>query len=115
MHGVGEVGQSGVDGTALQFVFVGKSNGVNHKVNFPPFFAEFLKTGFHTGGIGNVALDQQRLVVKLGSQRGNPFFQNFVLVGNRKLRPLGVQCLANAPGNRLVVGQPHDQAFFSAH
>ena len=55
MHGVQKVIERGINGPTAQLVFIGKSNGMNHKINFSPFFAEFLKALFNRSAVGNIA------------------------------------------------------------
>jgi hypothetical protein len=42
-------------------------------------------------------------------------FQRLALIGKGQFRTLFVQLLGDAPCQRLVVGQPHDQAALALH
>jgi len=64
--------------------------------------------------VGNVAIDQE-VAAELGSKRPDPFRKRLSLIGKGQLGSGSGKLLGNAPGQRLVIGKPHDQAALAFH
>ena len=65
-------------------------------------------------GLGDVAMADDQAADFL-RQRLDPLFQRVALIGEGELGALRVAGLGDAPGDRAVVGDPHDQAALAAH
>ena len=66
------------------------------------------------GGLGDVAMADDEPADLLG-ERLDPLLQRVALIGEGELGALRVAGLGDAPGDRPVVGDPHDQAALAAH
>ena len=66
------------------------------------------------GHVGDVAFDQE-IGADLGRERPDPLLERLALIGESELGALLGEPLRNPPGQRLVVGEAHDQAALSAH
>ncbi len=64
--------------------------------------------------VGHVAIDQQ-FGSKLLRERPDALLQRLALVRKSQLGALVAQRARNAPGQRTVVRQPHDQALLALH
>jgi hypothetical protein len=62
----------------------------------------------------NVAFDQE-IAAQAFRQRPHPLFQRLALIGESQFGAVLAQALGNAPGQRLVVGEAHDQAALALH
>jgi pyridoxamine 5'-phosphate oxidase len=109
-----EIGLAGFDIAAAQLVLVGKADGVDDEIEAAPFRLERGEQRVETFGIAHVAGQHDGGADLLG-QRLHPFEQLFALVGKRQFRAFVGHGLRDAPGDRLVVGQPHDQSAFACH
>ena len=65
-------------------------------------------------GLGDVAMADDQPADLLG-QRLDPLLQRIALIGEGELGALRAAGLGDAPGDRAVVGDPHDQAALAAH
>src|SRR5205085_12517837 len=66
------------------------------------------------GHVGDVAIDQE-VRAKLLCQRPDPLQKRIALIGESQLRALFAELLCNPPGERLVVGEAHDQPPLARH
>ena len=64
--------------------------------------------------VGHVHINQE-----IGPQRRgqwfDPFAKHLSLIGKRQFRPRRMHRLCDAPGDGMVVGDPHDQPAFTLH
>ena len=65
-------------------------------------------------GLGDVAMADHAAADLLG-QRLDPLLQGVALIGEGELGAVRMAGLGDAPGDRPVVGDPHDQAALAAH
>ena len=72
------------------------------------------KSGVDGRGLGDVAVADHAPADLLG-ERPNPLLQGVALIGEGEVGALRMAGLGDAPGDRPVVGNPHDQAALSAH
>ena len=59
---------------------------------------------------GSTSVDAERL-----RQRLDPLAQRLALIGEGQLGALRRQRLGNAPGNRMIIGDAHDQPALALH
>ncbi len=70
--------------------------------------------GVDGGGLRHVAMADDQPVDLLG-QRLDPLLERIALIGEGKVRAMRAAGLGDAPGDRAVVGDTHDQAALAAH
>ena len=114
VHGQQEIVEAGVDIEAAQLILVGKADRVNDEVEPAPALLDLREGGVELVHVGDVAVDQEVGADLLG-KRPHALGQRIALIGEGEFRTLGVKLLGDAPGQRLVVGQPHDEAALSCH
>ena len=112
VHGHREILGAGVDIAALEFGLVGIGDGVEQEVQLAPALFEIREHSIHGGLIGHVA-GQHDVRAQRGRQRIDPLLQSLALIGEGKLGTLIVAGPCNAPGNGLVICQPHDEPAFA--
>ena len=64
--------------------------------------------------VGDIAR-QDEFRANLRGQRADTAFKRLALIGEREVRALSRDGLGDAPGNRLIIGDAHDQAFLARH
>ena len=111
---LGEVLFGCVDVAAVEFVLVGEGDGVNEEVEAAPGLGERLEDGVHRRGIGDVAGQHDR-GAEFGGQRLDALLQGVALIGERDFGALRGAGLGDAPGDRAIVGDAHDQATLAGH
>src|SRR5262249_31537896 len=76
-----------------------------------------LDLGVHLVDRGNVlnVARQDHLATDRFRERLDPAAQRLALIGEGERGAVGGQGLGDAPGNRMIVGDPHDQAAFALH
>ena len=109
-----EVVQAYVEIFAAQCFFVGETDRVDHKINIGPFGRQRVKGAVEIVHVGNVAIDEE-VTAELFRQWPNALFHDFALIAERQFRAFGMQTLRNAPRQRLVIGEPHNQPAFARH
>ena len=114
VHRHQEVFEAGVDVLAAQFVLVRKADGVDEEIELAPLRFDLGKGGVHRVHVRHVAFDQE-VRPDLLRQRAHALLQRLSLVGEGHFRAMLVQLLRDAPSQRLVVGEPHDEALLSLH
>jgi hypothetical protein len=114
VHRHQEVRAAGVDIAAAQFVLVGEADGMDHEIQPAPGFTQGFEQGIHACVACDVAFVKEWLA-KACRQWLHPLSQRVALVAEGQFRPLRRDGLGNPPGDRPVIGQPHDQAALSRH
>ena len=109
-----EVFKRRVDIAPVELVLVGIGNGVNEEVELAPLLRQPLEDGVHAGRIGDVARHDEVRPDRFG-QRHDTLQQRLALIGESKLRALVGAGLGDAPGDRPVVGDTHDEAALARH
>jgi len=109
-----EVGAAGGDVFALQLLLVGEGDGVHHEVEGAPRLLHRCEGGIEAGIVGHLARHYQVGAERFG-QRLYPLQQRLALIGEGHLRPGVMHGLGDAPGDRSVIGDPHDQAALAGH
>ena len=66
------------------------------------------------GRVGDVAMADHQPVDLLG-QRLDPLFQRVALVGEGQIGAMVAAGPGDAPGDRAIIGDAHDQPAFAAH
>ena len=84
------------------------------KSSLPQRVRELAKTASMVAGSVTSQWPATRPPTSCG-QRLDPLLQRIALIGECKLGALRPAGLGDAPGNRAVVGDPHDQAALAAH
>ena len=87
---------------------------MHDEVDLAPALLYRLEERVDAGLVRHVAFDNE-VRAQLRGKRIDPFFERLTLIGKRQFRPGPGQCLGDAPGNGLVIGEPHDQPTFSCH
>ena len=80
----------------------------------PQLRLELLEDGVHRRRVGHVAMAGD-MRAELGGERLDALLQRVALVGERELRAGCVRGRGDAPGERAVVGDAHDQPALAAH
>ena len=75
----------------------------------PKCFSTSAKTASMVAGIGHVAMAGD-MRAELGGERLDPLLEGIALIGERELGALRGAGLGDAPGDRAVVGDAHDEA-----
>ena len=114
VHGQQEVIKAGIDIAAAQLVLVGKADGVDEEIDRGPFSRQCGEAGVRAFHRRHIAFEQAGDTQCFG-QRAHPLFHHRALVAEGQFGALFGQGLGNAPGQALVVRQPHDEAAFSRH
>ena len=114
VHGHAEIVRRGVDIAALELVLVGKGDGMDDEVQAVPHLGQFGKGGVDRLRPADVAIDQGGGLEGL-DQRHHPLAEQIALIGKSELGAGVMQSLGNAPGNGMLIGDPHDQATFALH
>ena len=113
-HGADEVFARRIRVTALEFFLVGIGDRVDQEIHRAPVGFDLVKHGVDRGDVLDVAWHQKRRSGLLG-ERLHALEQRVALIGEGELGAMRVQRLGDAPGDRVVVGDPHDQPAFSFH
>ena len=87
---------------------------MNDEVEPPPPFAERLEDGVEAGVVHDVAGQDQVRADRL-RERADALAQRLALIGERHLAAVRVHRLGDRPGDRAIVGDPHDQASLAGH
>src|SRR5215468_895673 len=110
----GEVLARRVDVFALQLVLVREGNGVDDEIKPAPALVDSSEHGVDAGVVHDVAgydeIDADRLC-----QRRNPLAESVTLIGEGQLGPRGGNSARNAPGDRPLVRDAHDEAALAGH
>ncbi len=114
VHRHQEVVEAGVDIFPAQFALVRKADRVNDEVDGVPARLERIEGGVERIHVRYVALDQE-IAAHLFRQRADALLERFALVGKGQFRPMLRQLPGDAPCQRLVVGEPHDQPALTCH
>jgi hypothetical protein len=104
----------GVDEAAGQLVLVGIGDRVDHEIQAAPFLLERGEGRVQRGIVHHVDLDQN-VRAQAFRQRLHALAKGLSLVGEGKLCPFGGHRLGDAPGDRAVVGDAHDQPALALH
>jgi hypothetical protein len=87
---------------------------MDQKVDRIPDLGQLGKGGIQRAGIGDVAIDQGGRLHRL-DQRDHPLLEQVALVGEGQFRARLMQGLGDAPGNGMLVGDPHDEPALALH
>ena len=94
---------------AGQFIFIGKGNAMDHKIQLAPLRLNLREHGINRCSVRDIAMADDNAAQGV-RQRPHPLFQRLALIGESEFRALIGSSLGNAPGNRTVVGNAHHQA-----
>ena len=114
IHRHGKIGLGGVHIPAPQLCLVGKADRMDQKVDLAPFLGNPGEQSVNRRLVSHITLDHFRHADR-GDQRIHPLFQRLALIGKRHFGPMFGQRLGNAPGNRFVVREPHDEPALAGH
>ena len=109
-----EIFAAGVGVKALELAFIGIADGMNDKVEFVPLLFQPRKHRVDCRDILDVAR-QHDIRAELGGEGGHAFQYRLALVGEAEFGAVLRQGARNSVGDRMVVGDPHDEAAFSLH
>ena len=84
------------------------------KSRLPQAFFTLSNTASMVVGLGHVAMADDDAVDLLG-QRFHPLLQGVALIGEGEIGAMVAAGPRDAPGNRPVIGDPHDEAALAAH
>ena len=87
---------------------------MDHEVQAAPFLFDLGEYVVHGRQIENVAGLDDLGADRLGQRQGAAA-ESTILIGERKLGALTSQSAGNAPGDRAIVGDAHDQAALAGH
>ena len=114
VHGHREIVGRGVDVAPLELLLVGEGDGVDDEIEVAPDRAELGEGGVERGRLGHVAVDQGRRAQRL-DQGDDALLERLALIGEGELGALAGQRLGDAPGDRAIIGDPHDEAALAGH
>ena len=113
-HGAGEILPRGVGVAALQLRLVGEGDGVHDEVEAAPGHAQRIENRLQRCAVLHVAGIEQRGAER-GGERLHAPAEMLALIGEGELRALRGERLGDAPGDRMIVGDAHDQAALAGH
>ena len=113
-HRAHEVLARGVGVAALELVLVGEGDGMDQEIERAPLLADGRERGVDRCGLLDVARQHQRGADRLG-ERLDAASERLALVGEGERRAMGGKRPGDAPGDRVVVGDPHDQPALALH
>ena len=87
---------------------------MDEEIHRPPLLLEDAEGLVHRGVVGDVALDE-RGDADLGGERLDALLERLALVGEGDLGALVGERLGDAPGDRVLVGDAHDEAALAGH
>ena len=99
---------------AAQLVLVGKADRVDQEVDRLPALLQRVERRVERVHPRDVAIEAE-VGAELRGERADALLERFALVGKRQLRAVLAQLLRDAPGERLLVGEAHDQPALSRH
>ena len=85
---------------------------MDKEVDVAKMGGDFGKEGVDRPIVGHVALFDKG-GADAGGERLDPFFEDVAGIAEAQLGPFCVECLGDAPGDRVFVGDSEDQSFFS--
>ncbi|MGY4283403.1 hypothetical protein ACVWXO_002623 [Bradyrhizobium sp. LM2.7] len=68
-----------------------------------------------TLAMSSTSQGQHQIDAELLRQRLDPLAQGLALEGEGKLGAMGMQRLRHAPGDRMIIGDAHDQTALALH
>ena len=113
-HGLGEIVRRGVDVAAVELIPVGERDGMHQEIERAPGRLHGGEHRIDGRGLGDVAMADDD-AADLLRQRLDALLERVALIGEGELRAVLVAGLGDAPGERAVVRDPHDQAALAAH
>ena len=113
-HGAQEIGARGVGVAALELVLVGERDRVHQEIERAPLLGDGRERGVDRRRVLDVARQQQVGIDGL-RQRLDAAAERLALIGEGERRAVRGERLRNAPGDRVVVGDPHDQPALALH
>ena len=87
---------------------------MDQKVDAAPSRLNRRESGIDGLRLGHVAVADHN-TTDLLRQRFHALFQRIALICERQIGAMGTACFGNAPAERAIIGDPHDQAAFAAH
>jgi hypothetical protein len=93
---------------------VGEGDGVNEKIERAPGARDRGEHGVDRGNVLDIARQHQVGVHRRG-ERLDALGQGLALKREGELGAVLGEHLGNAPGNGMIVGDPHDQATLAVH
>jgi hypothetical protein len=114
VHGREEVVQAGVDELAAKLVLVGKADSVDEEIDRRPAPAKRCERRVEFRHVADVAIDQQVGADAFG-ERPHALLECLAEIAERQLGALVGQRLRNAPRQRAIVGDAHDEAALARH
>jgi hypothetical protein len=103
----------GIDVAAVELILVREGDGVDEKVERAPGRAHGREGGIDALGFGDVTITNHN-AADIAGKRLDAFLERIALVGEGERGAVGVARLGDAPGERTMVGDPHDQATLAA-
>ena len=114
VHRHQEVVEAGVDILPAQLALVGEADRVDDEIDRLPALLQRVEGAVERFHVRHVAFEGE-IAAELFGQRADALLQRLALIGEGHLGALLVQLLGNAPGQRLVVGESHDQPTLALH
>ena len=113
-HCADEILARGVGVEALEFVLVGKADGMHQEVDAAPLFLQSLEGRRNRRAVFDVARDDQRGADLFG-QRLDAAAEGLALIGESQFSAVLGKLLGDAPGNGVVVRDAHDEPALALH
>ena len=114
IQGPDEVLPRRIDVSAREFLFVGIGDCVNDKIQIAPFFIQGGEDDGDARFILDVAGEHDGGAERFG-KRLHALAEDLSLIGEGQFGAVPAQGLGDPPRDGMVVGNPHDEAFFAGH
>src|SRR5271163_3190992 len=101
-----------VDNTSLQGFFRRERDGMHHEIEMSPRLGDALENRLHLAGLAHIERQHDRRF-EFARQRLDVFFGLFVEISYREFGAEGAERLGTAPGDRLIVGDPDNEALLA--
>ncbi len=87
---------------------------MHHEIQPAPCLLELREGRIDRALVAHIAVDQRHRM-ELLDQRHDALLEEIALIGEREFGAGIVQRLGNAPGDRMAVGNAHDEAALALH
>ncbi len=114
VHRYQEIVEAGVDIAAAKLVLVRKTNRMDDEVESVPSLANRVERLVELGHVADIAFDHE-VAAGFGGKRADALAKRLALIAERKVGARFRELLGDPPGERLVIGEAHDQPALSRH
>ena len=109
-----KLSRRGVGVFSLQFILVGKGDGMNQEIDLAPGLLQFGENIVDGRNVFDIAGQKDVGANGIG-QRLHALAEGFALIGEGQFGPVLAQFTRDAPGNGMIIGDAHHQAAPALH